>query len=153
VQPDYDFDDLLPAIRLALTSNGEQYALPFYGESSFTFYNKAMFDEAGLTMPEQPTWDQIREFACELHDPDNGQYGIVLRGLPGWGEVMAPMTTVVNTYGGRWFDEEWMPQLDSPEWNEAVHYPTIGCNPIEVKNDRKVDIIRVNHPLGALGSG
>lgn len=122
VQPDYDFDDLLPAIKSALTSNGELYALPFYGESSFTFYNKAMFDEAGLTMPEQPTWEQIREFACQLHDPDNGQYGIVLRGLPGWGEVMAPLTTVVNTFGGRWFDMDWMPQLDSPEWNEAVNF-------------------------------
>jgi len=122
VQPNYDFDDLLPAVKAGLSSNGELYALPFYGESSFTYYNKKLFDEAGLTMPEQPTWEQIREFACQLHDPDNGQYGIVLRGLPGWGEVMAPLDTVVNTYGGRWFDEEWMPQLDSPEWNEAVNF-------------------------------
>ena len=122
VQPNYDFDDLLPAIRSGLSTNGELYAVPFYGESSFTFYNKAMFDEAGLTMPEQPTWEEIREFACALHNPDEGQYGIVLRGLPGWGEIMAPLTTVVNTYGGRWFDEEWMPQLDSPEWNEAVSF-------------------------------
>ena len=81
----------------------ELFALPFYGESSFTMYNKAMFDEAGLEMPEQPTWEQIAEFACELHDPENNQYGIVLRGLPGWGQVMAPLTTVVNTYGGDWF--------------------------------------------------
>ena len=81
-----------------------------------------MFDDAGLTMPEQPTWEEIRDLACELHNPDEGQYGIVLRGLPGWGEVMAPLTTVVNTHGGRWFDMDWMPQLDSPEWNEAVSF-------------------------------
>jgi sorbitol/mannitol transport system substrate-binding protein len=88
------------------------------------FYNTAMFEEAGLVMPEQPTWDEVREFACTLHDPDNDRYGIVLRGLPGWGEVMAPLTTVINTYGGRWFDENWEPQLTSPEWNEAVTFYT-----------------------------
>lgn len=122
VQPDYDFDDLIPAIRSGLSVDDNLYALPFYGESSFTFYNKAMFDEAGLEMPEQPTWDEIREFACALHKPEEAQYGIVLRGLPGWGEIMAPLTTVVNTHGGRWFDEEWMPQLNSPEWNKAVSF-------------------------------
>jgi sorbitol/mannitol transport system substrate-binding protein len=122
VQADYDFDDLLPAIKSGLSVDGELFAVPFYGESSFLMYNKRIFDEAGLEMPEQPTWEQVRDFACQLHDPDNGLYGIALRGLPGWGEVMAPLTTVVNTFGGRWFDEEWMPQLDSPEWNEAVSF-------------------------------
>jgi len=122
VQPDYGMDDLLPSIRSALSYEDELYALPFYGESSMTFYNKDLFAAAGLEMPEQPTWEQIREFACQLHNPDEGVYGIVLRGLPGWGEVMAPLTTVVNTFGGRWFDENWEPQLNSPEWNEAVSF-------------------------------
>lgn len=122
VQPNYNFDDLLPGIKLGLSYNDELYAVPFYGESSMLYYNKKMFADAGLEMPEQPTWDQVREFACKLHDPENGRYGIVLRGLPGWGEIMAPLTTVVNTYGGRWFDENWQPQLTSPEWNEAVNF-------------------------------
>ncbi len=122
VQPNYDVDDLLPAVRNGLSKDGVLYALPFYGESSFTMYNKAMFDEAGLEMPEQPTWEQIREFACAIHDPENGRYGIVLRGLPGWGQVMAPLTTVVNTFGGRWFDMDWQPQLTSPEWIQAVTF-------------------------------
>ena len=122
VQPDYGFDDLLPSVAAGLSVDGNLHAVPFYGESSFMMYNKRIFDEAGLVMPEQPTWEEVREFACTIHDPENGLYGIALRGLPGWGEVMAPLTTVVNTYGGRWFDEEWMPQLDSPEWNEAVSF-------------------------------
>ncbi|MDX1520393.1 MAG: sugar ABC transporter substrate-binding protein, partial [Anaerolineae bacterium] len=122
VQPDYDFDDLLPAIRSGISAGGELYALPFYGESSFTFYNKAMFEEAGLTMPEEPTWEEIRELACQLHKPDEGQFGIVLRGLPGWGEIFGPLGTVINTFGGRWYDENWNPQINSPEWNEAVSF-------------------------------
>lgn len=122
VQMDYDFDDLLAGVKLGLSYDGELYSLPFYGESSMMMYNTAMFEAAGLEMPEQPTWDQVRELACALHDPDNGQYGIALRGLPGWGEGMAFLTTVVNTYGGRWFDNDWEPQLDSPEWQEAVSF-------------------------------
>lgn len=122
VQVDYGFDDLLEGVKLGLSYDGQLYALPFYGESSMLMYNTAMFEEAGLVMPEQPTWEEVREFACALHDPANNRYGIALRGLPGWGEIMAPLTTVVNTYGGRWFDENWEPQVNSPEWNEAVSF-------------------------------
>lgn len=139
VQANYDFDDLLPAIRAGLSTDGDLHALPFYGESSFTFYNKAMFEEAGLEMPEQPTWEQIREFACELHNPDEGRYGIALRGLPGWGEIMAPLTTVANTHGARWFDENWEPQLDSEEWNMAVSF--------------YIDLVNECGPPGVVGNG
>ncbi|MCA9836947.1 MAG: sugar ABC transporter substrate-binding protein [Trueperaceae bacterium] len=118
----YDFDDLLPAIRDGLSYNGELFAVPFYAESSFTMYNKRLFDEAGLTMPEQPTWEQIADFACQLNDPENGVYGIALRGKPGWGDNMAPITTVVNTFGGQWFDAEGHPQLDSQAWHDALTF-------------------------------
>ncbi len=122
VQPNYNVDDLIKGIRLGLSLDGKLYALPFYGESSMTFYNKKMFAAAGLTMPDNPTWDQIKEFACKLHKPDQKQYGIALRGLPGWGEVLAPLDTVINTYGGKWFDENWQPQLNSKEFHDAVAF-------------------------------
>jgi sorbitol/mannitol transport system substrate-binding protein len=122
VAPDYDFADLLPAIKDGLSYNGELFAVPFYAESSFTMYNKKLFDAAGLTMPEQPTWDQIKEFACKLNDPENGVYGIVLRGKPGWGDNMAPITTVVNTFGGQWFDKEGHPTINTPEWKAAITF-------------------------------
>ncbi len=122
VQPNYDKEDLIKPIRLGLSYQDKMFALPFYGESSMTFYNKKMFAEAGLKMPEEPTWDQIKEFACKLHKPDKKQYGIALRGLPGWGEVFAPLTTVINTFGGKWFDQNWQPQIDSKEWHDAVGF-------------------------------
>ncbi len=125
---DYDFEDLLPAVTAQLSFEDQLYAVPFYGESSFTMYNKRLFDEAGLTMPEQPTWEQIREFACQLHDPANGVSGIVLRGKPGWGDNMAPLTTIVNTFGGQWFDAEGVPQLDSQAWADAVTFYTELAN-------------------------
>ncbi|MFO8151247.1 MAG: sugar ABC transporter substrate-binding protein [Trueperaceae bacterium] len=118
----YDFDDLLPAIRDGLSYEGELFAVPFYGESSFTMYNKRILDEAGLTMPDQPTWEQIAEIACAVHDPANGITGIALRGKPGWGDNMAPITTVINTFGGQWFDAEGVPQIDTPEWHAAISF-------------------------------
>ncbi|UTW12121.1 ABC transporter substrate-binding protein [Marinobacterium rhizophilum] len=119
---DYDIQDVIPSVRDGLSANGTLYALPFYGESSMTFYNKDLFSKAGISMPEQPTWQQMSEFASKTHDPENGIYGMCLRGKPGWGENMALLSTMVNTYGGRWFDEEWKPEINSPQWKEAIGF-------------------------------
>ena len=118
----YDLGDLLKPIRDAASYAGKLYALPFYAESSLTYYRKDLFRRAGLTMPAQPTYNDIARFAKALNHPADGLYGICLRGKPGWGENMAYISTISNTFGGRWFDESWAPQLDSPEWHTAVSY-------------------------------
>jgi sorbitol/mannitol transport system substrate-binding protein len=117
---DYDYNDLLDPIKAGLTVDGKLYAVPFYSESSFTLYRKDLFDAAGLTMPEQPTYDQIKEFAAKLTDKNNNVYGICLRGKPGWGENMAFLGTMINAYGGQWFNMEWKPQLNSEPWKKAI---------------------------------
>ncbi len=119
---DYARDDILPSIKSALSYGGALYALPFYGESSMIFYRKDLFARAGLAMPERPTWQQIYEFAVKLRGIEAGTYGIVLRGLPGWGEVLAPFDTVVNAFGGRWFDESWRPTFDEPAMRDAWQF-------------------------------
>src|SRR5919106_184083 len=101
---EYDLADLMPAVRKGLSADGKLYAVPFYGESSFLMYRKDLFEEAGLKMPERPTWTEVAEFARKLKTPDRA--GICLRGLPGWGEQLAPLNTVINTFGGRWYDEQ-----------------------------------------------
>lgn len=117
---DYDYSDLLDPIKKGLTVDGKLFAVPFYTESSFTLYRKDLFEAAGLKMPEQPTYDQIKGFAAKLTDQSKQQYGICLRGKPGWGENMAFLGTMVNTYGGRWFDMDWKPQLNSEAWKKAI---------------------------------
>ncbi|MCI0388313.1 MAG: sugar ABC transporter substrate-binding protein [Acidobacteria bacterium] len=121
---EYDYSDILEPVRNGLSYDGKMYAVPFYAESSFTFYRTDLFKRAGITMPEHPTYDQIKEFAAKLHDLENKVYGICLRGKPGWGENMAFVTTMINTFGGRWFDMDWKPQLTSPAWKEAVNFYT-----------------------------
>ncbi|MBD1998836.1 sugar ABC transporter substrate-binding protein [Leptolyngbya sp. FACHB-541] len=119
---EYDVEDILSPVRDALSYEDKLYALPFYAESSMLYYRKDLFDEAGITVPDQPTYEQVREWAGAVHDPDNGVYGICLRGKPGWGENTAFFTTMVNTFGGKWFDTNWQPTLDSPQWREALTY-------------------------------
>src|ERR1700734_3501968 len=82
---DYDYEDLLPPVKAGLTVDGKLYAAPFYAESSFTMYRKDLFEKAGLTMPEHPTYDQIKQFADKLTDKANGTPRICLRGTAGGG--------------------------------------------------------------------
>ena len=119
----YDSADLIkPMVQSLSGEDGKMYAAPFYGESSFLMYNKDMFKAKGLTMPEHPTWAQVADFAAKLDDKGKGVAGICLRGLPGWGEMFAPLTTVVNTYGGTWFEKDWTPKVNAPEFKAATNF-------------------------------
>jgi sorbitol/mannitol transport system substrate-binding protein len=120
--PSYAADDLIPGVAKALSYNGNLYAVPFYAESSFLMYRKDLLQQAGVTMSLKPTWDEVAAAARKVNDPSKGLSGICLRGLPGWGEQLAPLDTVVNTFGGRWFDQQWNPQLTSPKFKAAVNF-------------------------------
>ncbi len=135
----YDVDDLLPAIRGGLTVDGELYAAPFYGESSMVMYRTDLMEAAGMEMPEAPTWEFIAEAARAMTDKDNEIYGVCLRGKAGWGENMAFLTAMSNSFGARWFDEDWNPQFDSPEWAATVNF--------------YVDLMNDAGPPGASGNG
>jgi hypothetical protein len=135
----YDYADLFPSLRNGLSVNGKLYAAPFYAESSFTLYRSDLFKQAGLVMPEKPTWDQIASFADKLTDRSKGEYGICLRGKPGWGESMGLITTMANTFGGSWFNMAWQPQLTSAPWEKAVQF--------------YVDLLRHDGPPGATTHG
>lgn len=120
--PEWDIDDLLPAIRGGLTVDGNLYAAPFYGESSMVMYRRDLMEAAGLTMPAAPTWADIEAAAAAMTDRDAGINGVCLRGKAGWGENMAFLTAMSNSFGARWFDMEWNPQFDSPEWKATLDF-------------------------------
>lgn len=136
---DFDQEDILEPMAASLTVDGAIYGEPFYGEGSFLMYRKDIFEDAGLQMPENPTWDQIAQLAADVEEAEDGMKGIALRGLPGWGELFSPLTSVVNTFGGAWFDEEWNALVDAPEFIEAVSF--------------YVDLVREHGPKGAAQSG
>ena len=119
---EYNVDDILPAMRNGLSYDGTLYAAPFYGESSMVMYRTDLMEAAGLEMPSDPTWQFIREAAAAMDDPANDINGICLRGKAGWGEGGAFITVTANSFGARWFDEDWNAQFDQPEWAEAVNF-------------------------------
>jgi sorbitol/mannitol transport system substrate-binding protein len=118
----YQVDDLIKPIRDSLSSDGKLYAVPFYGESSFLMYRKDVLAKAGLTMPAKPTWNQVADIATKLNGSTKGMAGICLRGKTGWGENLAPLNTVVNTFGGQWYDMQWKAHLTDPAFKEATNF-------------------------------
>jgi sorbitol/mannitol transport system substrate-binding protein len=135
----YDIDDVLPPIRSGLSYEGKLYSLPFYAESAITFYRKDLFDKAGITMPEKPTWDQIGQFADKVNDPSHGVYGVCLRGQPGWGENMAIIGVMAHMFGGQLFDANWKAQYDDEGWKKAVKF--------------YVDLVHRDGPPGVVANG
>jgi len=119
---EYDVQDIMPPIRGGLSFEGSLYAAPFYGESSMVMYRTDLMQKAKLKMPKAPTWEFIAKAAEAMTDKDNGIYGICLRGKAGWGENVALLTAMSNSFGARWFDKKWNPQLDSSAWQATMDY-------------------------------
>ncbi len=142
VAADAEFDqgDVLGPLTASLSGDdGRLYGEPFYGESSFLMYRKDVLDEAGIQMPANPTWQEVADIAARVDGIEPGMAGICLRGQPGWGQVFAPLTTVVNTFGGTWFTADWQPQVDSEEFRTAVQF--------------YVDLVREHGEVGAPQAG
>jgi sorbitol/mannitol transport system substrate-binding protein len=123
--PDFDQADILKPLTASLSGDdGKLYGEPFYGESSFLMYRKDVLAQAGIQMPDKPTWQQVADIAAKVDGAQPGMAGICLRGQPGWGQVFAPLTTVVNTFGGTWFTKDWQAQVNSPQFTQAVQFYT-----------------------------
>lgn len=138
--PAFDQADILPPMAESLKGpDGQIYGQPFYGESSFLMYRADVLQAAGITMPEKPTWQQVADIAARLDGAQPGMAGICLRGQPGWGQVFAPLTTVVNTFGGTWFTADWQAAVNAPEFREAVQF--------------YVDLVREHGEAGAPQAG
>ncbi len=102
-------------------------------------YRKDVLDAKGVTIPDKPTWQQVADAAAKVDGAQPGMKGICLRGKPGWGEVLAPLTTVVNTFGGTWFEEDWTAKVNAPEFTQATQF--------------YVDLVREHGEAGAPQAG
>ncbi len=131
--------DLLPAIAGGLTVDGKLMAAPFYGESSMVMYRTDLVEATGMKMPDAPTWTEIKAIADKITNKEKEIYGVCLRGKAGWGENMAFITATSNSFGARWFDENWKPQFDQPEWKATL--------------DFYLDLLKTDGPPGASSNG
>jgi sorbitol/mannitol transport system substrate-binding protein len=115
-------DILAPMVKSLSGDDGKVYGEPFYGESSFLMYRKDVLADEGISMPDKPTWQQVADIAAKVDGAQPGMAGICLRGQPGWGQVFAPLSTVVNTFGGTWFTRDWQAKVDAPEFRQATQF-------------------------------
>jgi sorbitol/mannitol transport system substrate-binding protein len=123
----YQLSDLIPSVKNGLSADGKLYASPFYAESSFLMYRKDILKAAGVTMPAKPTWQQVADIARKVNKPNMA--GICLRGKPGWGDLGAAFTTVLNTFGGTWWSAKPdgsidKAQVDQPAFKDALTFYT-----------------------------
>ncbi|WP_347350556.1 sugar ABC transporter substrate-binding protein [Intrasporangium sp.] len=137
--PGFDQADILKPMQTSLSEGGKIYGEPFYGESSFLMYRKDVLAAKGITMPSHPTWPQVADIAAKVDGAQPGMAGICLRGQPGWGQIFAPLTTVVNTFGGTWFEKDWTPGVNAPPFVAATQF--------------YVDLVRAHGEKGAPQAG
>ena len=137
---DYDVDDLLPAIRAGLSRRRQ------------ALRRAVLRRELDGHVPQGPVREG-RPARCRTSRPGTSSqtpprkitdkaseiYGICLRGKAGWGENMAFLTAMSNSFGARWFDENWKPQFDQPEWKNTL--------------DFYVDLMKDAGPPGASSNG
>ncbi|MBO1255757.1 extracellular solute-binding protein [Alteromonas sp. 5E99-2] len=116
----YDIEDIVKPVRNVLSISGNFYGLPINAESSVLYYRKDLFLKAGLSLPIQFTYETLIEYSKQLHQIEDGVSGICLRGKPSWGESIALISTIAQSYGGTWFDSDWRPQLNTPQWKKAL---------------------------------
>jgi sorbitol/mannitol transport system substrate-binding protein len=136
----FDQADVLKPMTQSLSGDdGKVYGQPFYGESSFLMYRKDVLAAKGITMPDKPTWQQVADIAASVDHAQPGMRGICLRGQPGWGQLFAPLTTVVNTFGGTWFTKDWQAQVDGEGFRAATQF--------------YVDLVRAHGEAGAPQAG
>jgi sorbitol/mannitol transport system substrate-binding protein len=137
--PEFDVEDILAPLRESLSVDGTLYGVPFYGESSFLMYRKDVLAAAGVEMPENPTWQEVADIAAKVDGAQPGMAGICLRGQPGWGQIFAPLTTVVNTFGGTWFTDDWRAEVNGEGFRKATQF--------------YVDLVRAHGETGAPQAG
>ncbi|OEF99165.1 hypothetical protein BHF71_09790 [Vulcanibacillus modesticaldus] len=94
------------------------YGFPWIAQPVIMYYNKDLFDEAGLDYPEDITWDEFIEMGKKLTKDTDGdgkidQYGFIVNGWP-------PIHTWLWTYGGGDVDENGNVIIDTPESKKAL---------------------------------
>ncbi len=82
--PEFNLDEFYPGLIDLCRVEGKLYSIPRYASVYTMFYNKELFDEAGLPYPDPDwTWDTFLEYAKALTVDTDGdgridQYGTII---------------------------------------------------------------------------
>lgn len=117
--PDFDLADFTDAgVLIGSLSNGKLVGLPVYAETGVLFYNKALFDAAGVAYPPVAIED-VEAAAAAIHNPDEGVYGICFRGKGA--AATSQFASFLHTFGSDWATDG-QANVTSPAFLDAVKW-------------------------------
>lgn len=117
---DIHFENFNENFYKPFSYQGKRYGVPIFWDTIILFYNKALFDKAGIAYPnENWTWTELYNAAQVLTIRDGTrttQYGVIAAADPQSG-----FTNFVYQNGGRLFSDDRMRMtINSPEAREAI---------------------------------
>lgn len=100
---------------------GETYGIPFETDVRVLFWNKQLFEEAGLDPNDPPeTWDELLQYADALDKKNaDGSYDRIAF-FPLWNAGFNPFWAYLN--GAPLIDAEGNPVINSPEAAETLEW-------------------------------
>jgi multiple sugar transport system substrate-binding protein len=130
--PEYNWEDVLPNLRASTAWSGvpgaelggegaKQWAIPWGFELNSVSYNKRVFDELGITPPEN--LDDMLEKAAKITKDVDGMYGIGVRGSRSWATIHPGFLSGYSNFGQRDFvmeEGKLMAAMATPE-SKAFH--------------------------------
>jgi multiple sugar transport system substrate-binding protein len=117
VSPD-TYKDIEPSFIDSAKIDGQAYGVPSVASTRALFYNKTLFQQAGVTAPPK-TWDELLEAAKKVAALGGGVYGY---GMP-LGSEEAQAETSIWAYGaGASWEKDGKMTIDTPQATEALTF-------------------------------
>lgn len=129
-KPAASVDDYYEASLQPFTHNEKIYGLPWLQQPVMLYANKGLFDEAGVSYPDETwTWEQFSDAATKLTKDGNGKHpgeeGFDEKSIVQWGFTLngwPPSQMFIWQNGGEVLTEDGQSPIDSPEATEALNY-------------------------------
>ncbi|MBX3011558.1 MAG: extracellular solute-binding protein [Caldilineaceae bacterium] len=100
------------------TADGKHWSVPSFSSTEVFYVRKDKLDEKGIAVPE--TWEETLAAAQAINDPENQFWGWGMQiGTPSWDSEVS-FTSMLWAYGGKTWDEEGKPAINSPETRQVL---------------------------------
>lgn len=118
-----DLDRFVPTTLEQGTYDGKLYAMPLGSSAQLLYYNKALFEEAGIPLPssdpeDRMTWEEVLEIARKLTKPDIGQFGFAFENTNPYQLLPVPLSMGAKVIGEDGLSASGI--VDGPDMVEAM---------------------------------
>jgi len=115
------WDDYAKTLIDAVSAReGDYWAIPHMGDTRLLWYNKELFQQAGLTKAPD-TWEELVEYSKKLTKPDGSQYGLGVE-FQKYIYVLDMFHAYLVSVGGDFFDKNWNSTMNTPEGKKALQF-------------------------------